>query len=130
MAEYDDDLEDLLRLSLVRGLGPVRLGRCRQQLGSAQSILSASQAQLARVRGIGAKAAGKIHRSIHEDAGPAAVRRQRETIDRLGIDLVAIGDERYPRLLTMISDPPPLLYVRGRMEPTDALSLAIVGSRR
>jgi len=38
-------------------------------------------------------------------------------------------DERYPALLGVIPSPP-ALHVRGSLEPTDALAIAIVGSRR
>jgi DNA processing protein len=38
-------------------------------------------------------------------------------------------DERYPALLAVIPSPP-ALYVRGSLEPADALAIAIVGSRR
>jgi DNA processing protein len=30
--------------------------------------------------------------------------------------LIALGDAHYPQLLLQISDPPPLLYVKGRRE--------------
>jgi DNA processing protein len=36
----------------------------------------------------------------------------------------------YPTLLHDIHDPPPLLYVRGTVEPDDSLAIALVGSRR
>ena len=39
------------------------------------------------------------------------------------------GDERYPALLGAISSPP-RLEVRGSLEPSDGLAVAIVGSRR
>src|SRR5712692_3654737 len=39
------------------------------------------------------------------------------------------GDERYPALLGAIPSPP-RLQVRGSLEPSDALAVAIVGSRR
>ena len=42
---------------------------------------------------------------------------------------LALGDDDYPPLLKHIPDPPPLLYVRGRIEPSDRLALGIVGAR-
>jgi DNA processing protein len=35
----------------------------------------------------------------------------------------------YPRALRTIDSAPPLLYIRGRLEPRDALAIAIVGAR-
>ncbi len=43
--------------------------------------------------------------------------------------LLTPGDERYPALLGAMASPP-VLYVRGSVEPADALAVAIVGSRR
>src|SRR5258706_3372846 len=43
--------------------------------------------------------------------------------------LLAPGDERYPALLAAIASPP-VLHVRGALEPCDALAVAIIGSRR
>lgn len=43
--------------------------------------------------------------------------------------LLSPGDAGYPALLGTISSPPNL-YVRGTIEPADALAIAIVGSRR
>ena len=39
------------------------------------------------------------------------------------------GDERYPALLG-VTPSPPRLQIRGSLEPSDALAIAIVGSRR
>lgn len=47
-----------------------------------------------------------------------------------GISLLALGDANYPKLLTQIFDPPPLLFVRGKMNEPEELTLAVVGTRR
>src|SRR5207249_653954 len=39
-------------------------------------------------------------------------------------------DGTYPALLREIADPPPVLYVRGTLEPDDEVRVAVVGSRR
>jgi DNA processing protein len=48
---------------------------------------------------------------------------------RKGVDVLVEGSDRYPGLLARIDDPPGLLYVRGTLEPCDALAVAIVGAR-
>jgi DNA processing protein len=47
-----------------------------------------------------------------------------------GIRAICLEDEAYPAMLKTISDAPPVLWVRGRLEPRDLNALAIVGSRR
>jgi DNA processing protein len=47
----------------------------------------------------------------------------------VGIELLTLEDDRYPHALRFIFDPPPLLYVRGRLERADLEAIAVVGSR-
>lgn len=47
-----------------------------------------------------------------------------------GISLLTIKDSMYPKRLKEIYDPPPLLYVRGKMDIPEELALAVVGTRR
>ena len=64
---------------------------------------------------------------------PEWLQRARDELEqarRFGARLVDLEDEEYPALLRASSDPPPLLYVWGRLLREDALAIAIVGSRR
>ncbi|MEX2672391.1 MAG: DNA-processing protein DprA [Phycisphaeraceae bacterium] len=115
-----------LKLNLVNGLGPILTQRLEESLGSAEAICDASVQQLSGVQGIGRKKAEMIRRSLDE----TDVDRELALIAEFGVNVVSIHDEAYPALLRHIIDPPPLLYVRGTLERTDALGLAIVGSRR
>jgi DNA processing protein len=45
------------------------------------------------------------------------------------IEPIALGDIRYPRLLSEIADPPPMLWVRGRVDTLAKPGVALVGSR-
>jgi len=47
-----------------------------------------------------------------------------------GADIVPVTDARYPPLLRTITDPPPLLYVRGEVDVLAQPQLAMVGSRK
>ena len=61
-------------------------------------------------------------------------RRERDDIlarcDRLGIALVGLCDRQYPTALSMIADPPPILYVRGSTEVLSRTAVAVVGTRK
>jgi len=57
-------------------------------------------------------------------------RSEIERARRIGIVLVTPQDDGYPPLLRASSDPPPVLYVRGRIEADDRLAVAVVGARR
>lgn len=53
-----------------------------------------------------------------------------ERSTRNGVDVVCWEDDAYPALLREIPAPPPVLYVRGQLLETDAVAVAIVGTRR
>ncbi len=119
-----------LQLSLVSGLGPALLGRCLEVFGSPQEILATSAAQLSTINGIGPQLAGDLRRQIDQLPGNGALEREKQLIEQLNVSLYSLDDEAYPKLLRLIHDPPPLLYVRGELLPEDAVALAIVGARR
>lgn len=50
-------------------------------------------------------------------------------LSQAGNHVLTLGDPHYPRSLLDISDPPLLLYAKGRIDLLNAPSIAIVGSR-
>ncbi len=51
-----------------------------------------------------------------------------ERAESLGASLVAIGEPGYPPALAQVDAPPPLLYVKGRLDLADIPIVAIVGA--
>lgn len=47
----------------------------------------------------------------------------------LGVQAIPLGDTRYPSLLAVIDDPPPLLWATGDTRHLSASAVAVVGSR-
>ncbi|HEX5443532.1 MAG TPA: DNA-processing protein DprA [Pirellulales bacterium] len=121
----EDDVADVLLLSLVSGIGP----RLRQALlgrfGTARSVLAAPASLLRTVPGIGTKLAGALTQARQQIdvAAEIALCRERQ------IAIVSQRDPAYPRSLREIADPPGVLFVRGALAPRDALAVAIVGAR-
>jgi DNA processing protein len=58
------------------------------------------------------------------------VERELDRAAAAGIKIIPRDDDGYPPLLQEIPDPPPVLYLKGTIEPRDLNALAIVGSRR
>ncbi len=120
---------DLLALTLIPGLGPMLIARLLQSLGDARAILNASHAQLIQIPRLGDKTAREIiaaRRDIDQ-----RVDEELDAVEQAGARLLAIHDDEYPALLRSIPDPPPLLYMRGRLDARmDQYPIAIVGSRR
>ncbi|HSD09942.1 MAG TPA: DNA-processing protein DprA [Candidatus Binatia bacterium] len=113
-----------IALQAIAGVGAATCRRLFEAFGSAEAVFRASPECLAR--------AGLRPEVIREIVG---FRRWTEVDEELrragdaGADLVSIDEARYPAALRFIHDPPPVLYVRGRLERVDVESIAIVGSR-
>jgi DNA processing protein len=113
-----------LGFNFVRGIGPTRLAQLIEQCGSVEAAWNANVDDL-RAIGLDAKTSQAL----------LAERRSRDLdaeLDRLarsGISVVTLEDATYPRLLREAPNAPPLLYVRGTLDPADAWAVAVVGTR-
>ena len=128
--------ETLARLTLLLtpGLGNVRVGRLIATAGSATEVLDADPAQLAAwaadIRGLRPDRAADLHGALAGTRDRGDADAEREAAERSGTALIALGDPAYPAALRLIPDPPQMLWVRGKLEPADAVALGVVGSRR
>ncbi len=117
--------KDLLKLALVPGLGPKLTAALLEAFGSPGQILTATATQLLKVPLIGEKLAhsfANAFRTVNIDQETALLQKH-------AVRIAAIGDPEYPRRLTTIPAAPPLLYLRGTLEQSDANAIGIVGSR-
>ncbi len=121
-----DERRALAALSLVPGVGPGRLRALVSALGGAVAVRHAPAGRLAAVDGVGRQTAEAIARWDDEPA----VDRLFERAAAVGAVAVALADADYPPLLRRTYDPPPLLWVRGRLAPEDADGVAVVGTRK
>lgn len=121
----DDELADILLLSLVSGIGPRLRQALLQRFGSARAVFEAPASLLRTVPGIGAKLAGAVTRARQEIDVAAEI----ELCEKHQVAIVSLGHSDYPRALREIADPPGVLFVRGAIEARDALAIAIVGAR-
>lgn len=120
----------VLRLTCVDGLGPKSIARLIEICGNAEAAASASAAQLAMVKGIGANRSQDLAAAIR--AAHDLAQRELDLAEELGITLLAKGEPGYPSLLSQLPDAPALLYVRGQLAPAgdDRYAVAIVGARK
>jgi DNA processing protein len=120
------DIEKWLKLSNADGVGPATFNKLISHFSTIDYVLGASVSKLSKVDGIGFKTAERI--ALTRDKFNTSA--ELELANKLGVWLVTLADERYPPLLTMTYDPPPVLYVMGTLTPSDNLAISIVGSRR
>src|SRR5262245_17569465 len=115
-----EELQALVALHLVPGLGPLRTRSLLDALGSARAVLQASAGQLGQVPGIGEKLSSDIVtalRTIDVDAELALMEKHR-------VSLCVAREDGYPASLGTIHAPPTILYVRGTILPADACAVA------
>lgn len=113
-----------LSLKSVPGVGNLIYRRLIERFGSPGAALSASATDLATVKGITRAAIEAIQRHRASDALAAEL----ETAYRRGYRIVTFDDPEYPPLLRQIPDPPPYLYVHGRLQALRR-TVSVVGSR-
>jgi DNA processing protein len=124
-----DDLPAWLRLAHARGLRPAALRALLGAFGGPQAVLAQSFAALAGVAG---EDAAKAVLAPPPDSRADFDERVQRTVDwasEAGNHVVTLADAAYPQALLTMPDPPPLLYVKGRLDLLQARAVAIVGSR-
>jgi DNA processing protein len=114
-----------LSLRQVPGVGNVLYNRLIKKFQTPEKVFHASPEDLKKIEGLRSQTIGAIVAFKDNDWA----KRELDQIEKQGITFLTIQDERFPRNLKEIYDPPPFLYVKGELREEDNLSLAMVGSR-
>jgi DNA processing protein len=115
-----------LALNMVPGVGPITYRNLVARFHDPERVFAASARDLASQGGIGEKTI----RAIKEFPGEKLAAEELKKVTDLGGSILTFRDQEYPKNLLQIYDPPPILYMRGAMEPGDPPMVAMVGSRR
>lgn len=120
-----DDKKYWLAFNQVKGIGPAKLQALLGHFGSAERAWQATPAQMEAI-GLDARTIQSFveTREILSLDGILA-----ETVDA-GVVVLTWDSPDYPDLLRQIAAPPPVLFVRGQLEPVDQWAIAVVGTRR
>ena len=113
-----------IALQSIAGVGAATCRRLFEAFGNGEAVFRSLPERLAR-----AGAGADVIRAIGSFRRWAEVDEELRRASDLGVALVSIEEERYPVGLRFIHDPPPVLYVRGRIDRADLEAIAIVGSR-
>src|SRR5258706_2084046 len=108
-----------IALRMVRGVGNVTYRELLAHFGSPEAALKAETDALITV-------------GVHKEVARAitafdqwrAVDTEIRNLIKAGVRLVTRLSPDYPENLTHLHDPPPFLYVRGSLTPTDRLAIA------
>jgi DNA processing protein len=113
-----------LGFNLVSGIGPVRFKMLLEHFGDPGAAWRASDAEL--------QSAGLDRRSIEslvEARGRLDLDEEMARVRAEGAQIITWSDKRYPPRLSQIHNSPPVLYVKGEIEPQDEWAVAVVGTR-
>jgi DNA processing protein len=111
--------------NMIKGVGAVRFQGLLTKFGDAESAWKASPEAL-QSSGLSQKIVENIL-NLRSDVDLEKIWAQ---IQEKGINVLTWDDPDYPRRLKDIDQPPPVLYIKGCLEPEDEWSVAVVGTRR
>lgn len=119
------ELQYWVAFGRVPQIGRARIALIESHFSSLESAWKAGAAEL-QAAGISGSALSALL-AARDGIQPEA---ELEKMEAIGIQALTWHDEAYPPGLKEIFDRPPLLYVRGKLTPADAWSVAVVGTRR
>ena len=120
-----DSFRDHVRLACVPGVGSRLRQLLLERFGTPAGVFAARADEIASVSRVGRKLADVISTLSDDPTADQVI----EMCRKRSVRIVLAGSADYPNLLSQISDPPGLLFVRGDLLPCDALAVAIVGAR-
>ncbi|MBX7242166.1 MAG: DNA-processing protein DprA [Bacteroidia bacterium] len=123
----DKEIQALLSLSMVKGIGPVLIRNLIAYCGSAQEVLNTPKAKLQKIPGIGVRTVQLLF-----EASKMAEKTDKELLycETHGIDVLAFTEADYPQNLKFIHDAPVILFKKGSVRFNQQTSVAIVGTRK
>ncbi len=119
------ELKYWIAFNRVSRVGRARMALMQGHFGALAVAWQASAGQL-RQAGLNAQTARHIAES-RKKIDPDA---EMERVQRAGVRALTWHDDDYPPRLKEIYDKPPVLYVKGDLQPQDERSVAVVGTRR
>ncbi len=124
MTERPDEARYWVGFSQAKYIGPTRIARLRERFGDLATAWAAPVHELRAVLDERAlKGVLDARRDLDLD-------REMARYERLGVRVLTLSDDGYPRLLREIPAPPPVLYVNGGLLDGDDRAVGIVGTRR
>ena len=117
----------LIELNLIPGLGSATIHRLLEAFDSPEAVFQAHPALLKEI--LKQYATSEVLQAIRQARDGAGAAPEINRVERAGAKIVTLVDDDYPELLKTISDPPPVLYVKGILLKEDAAAVGLVGTR-
>lgn len=123
MAEVDTRFA--LMLAGAEGVGPVKYKNLIDRFSQFESLKANANGDIFKECGLSKTQADKIQGFVNWDKIDKII----EQAARLDVKIICLGQADYPEYLANIYSPPPIIYVKGRMDLLNKPAVSIVGSR-
>jgi DNA processing protein len=111
--------------NLVKGIGAVRFRALLDFFGDAQTAWQAPPQAL-----LEARLSQKQVENLLKLRSSVSLEQVWQRLEAFKIEVLTWDNQAYPRRLREITQPPPVLYMRGSLLPQDEWGVAVVGTRR
>lgn len=113
-------------LSQIPGVGNATFWSLVEHFGSPENVLNRTTEELKKAGQIGKR---QLQGFSQIKETKKSCLQQLRKLENIGGKFLTFADDHYPELLKQISDPPPVLYLRGDKGVLSTCCVAIVGSR-
>ncbi len=114
-------------LSSIESLDSIFIQKIYEYFGDIERAYNASKTELSNIEGLSVK---KTEYFL-ENRAKQNIDEIYDEVEKRGIKVLTFDDERYPKMLKEISNPPMVLYYKGDLFSCNLdKTLAVVGSRR
>ena len=121
-----ENLKYWLAINKIPNLGPVTIKKLWEHFGSIQAVWNADEKNIWKIEGLSKPAVNAFINNRNKIDLNAEIK----AIEKTEIGVLTIEDGDYPAGLRNIYDPPPVLFIKGRILRSDEKALAIVGTRK
>ncbi len=120
----EHDLPYWIAFSRVPTVGRVRIGLLEERFGSLKAAWEASTSELGAsgLTPAVVSAIDQVRRVVEPES-------ELEQVRNANVRVLTWHDSDYPRLFRNMDDPPPILYVKGALQPDDEVRVTVVGTR-
>ncbi len=124
MTTTEHDLPYWIAFSRVPTVGRVRIGLLEERFGSLKAAWEASGSELG-ASGL----TSSVVSAIEQVRRVVEPEREFEQVRNADVSVLTWHDAGYPRLFRNIDDPPPILFVKGTLQPDNEARVTVVGTR-
>jgi len=125
MGHPPENLKEWLRLNLISGITREKYLTLLNNFGNPENVFKSKKSDLQRAGPFDEEFVSKIFSPPTDNE----VERELNLISKHNVSLLTIDDSDYPINLKYVQNPPPLLYIKGKIEKCDRFSITIVGTR-